>query len=174
MNFFESDEPFITRKIHDRIGALNASQVDPLVQAGWRALLFMAFAAVLILTCLGFLVHAYVSFRNREVQFALMRTIGFSLGQLTMLVWLEQVLVIVAGLALGTWMGGRLGAIIMPFLAHDDKGSQVVPPFILQVNWTTLAITYGIMAFVFALIIAGLILFIRRISLQRVLRLGEM
>ena len=55
-------------------------EVDPLVQAGWRALLFMAFAAVLILTCLGFLVHAYVSFRNREVQFALMRTIGFSMG----------------------------------------------------------------------------------------------
>jgi ABC-type antimicrobial peptide transport system permease subunit len=169
-----SDNPFLHRQVTDRVDVLADSQVDPLIEAGWRALLFMAFGAVLILSCLGFLVHSYVSFRNREVQFALMRTIGFSMGQLTMLVWLEQMLVIIAGLALGTWMGGRLGAIIMPFLAHDDRGGQVLPPFVLEVNWVTLAITYGAMVFVFAIIILGMILFIRRISLQRILRLGEM
>ncbi len=47
-------------------------------------------------------------------------------------------------------------------------------PFILEVNWNTLAITYAIMSLVFAVIILGVIWFIRRISLQRVLRLGEM
>ncbi len=166
--------PFSSRIVHDRVQEMADSQVDPLVEAGWRALLFMAFSSVLLLSGLGFLVHAYVSFREREVQFALMRTIGFSMKQLTMLVWLEQALVIAAGLALGTWMGGRLGAIIMPFLGHDDRGSEVLPPFILEVNWNTLAITYAIMSLVFAVIILGVIWFIRRISLQRVLRLGEM
>ncbi len=166
--------PFTSRIVHDRVEEMADSQVDPLVEAGWRALLFMAFSAVLLLSGLGFLVHAYVSFRDREVQFALMRTIGFSMRQLTMLVWLEQALVIAAGLALGTWMGGRLGAIIMPFLGHDDRGSEVLPPFILEVNWNTLVITYAVMSLVFAVIILGVIWFIRRISLQRVLRLGEM
>ena len=94
--------------------------------------------------------------------------------QLVLLVWLEQALVIVAGLALGSWMGGRLGSIIMPFLAHDDRGSQVLPPFILEIDRGTLTITYVAMAVVFALIISGMILFIRRISLQRTLRMGEM
>ena len=167
-------EPFSNRVLHDREVVLAASQVDPLVQAGWRALLFIAFAAILILSSLGFLVHAYVSFRSREGQFALMRTIGFSMRQLVVLVWLEQALVIVAGLALGSWMGGRLGSIIMPFLAHDDRGSQVLPPFILEINLGTLMITYAAMAVVFALIISGMILFIRRISLHRTLRMGEM
>ena len=89
------------------------------------------------------------------------------------MVWIEQTLVIVVGLVLGTWMGGRLGATIMPFLGHDDFGGRVMPPFAIQVNWTILGLTYLIMIVVFTLVILGLIWIIQRISLQRVLRLGE-
>ncbi len=149
------------------------AKVDPLVKAGWRALLFIAFTAVLILSCLGFLVHAYVSFRNRQLHFALLRTVGFSTRQLVTMVWLEQTLVIAVGMALGTWMGGRLGATIMPFLGHDDWGGQVIPPFAMQVNWAPLLTTYAAILFVFAVISLGLIWLIQRISLQRILRLGE-
>ena len=169
----EEGEPFASREIFDRERALAESQVDPLVEAGWRALLFVAFAAVLILSGLGFMVHAYVSFKSREIQFALMRTVGFSMRQLTTLVLLEQALVIGAGLALGSWMGGRLGASMMPYLGHDDRGAQILPPFVVDVNWQTLTITYLAMGLLFAVIITGVILLVRRISLQRILRLGE-
>ncbi len=165
---------YTTSNIQDRNQLLAASQIDPLVEAGWRSLLFIAFGAVLILSCVGFLVHAYVSFRSRQLQFALLRTVGFSLRQLTAMVWLEQALVIGAGLALGTWMGGRLGATIMPYLGHNDFGGQVMPPFAMEVNWGALLITYAFMIFVFALITMSVIWLIRRISLQRILRLGEM
>ena len=136
--------------------------------------LFIVFSAVLVLSILGFLVHAYVSYRSRMLQFALLRTVGVSISQLITMVWLEQVLVILVGLALGTWMGGRLGSIIMPFLGHDDFGTKVLPPFALEVNWGALFITYGIMVFVFAIITLGIIWLIHRISVQRILRLGEM
>ncbi len=169
-----NSEPFVSTAVHDRAEQLAASEVDPLVEAGWRALLIIAFTAVLVLSCTGFLVHAYISFRDREVQFALLRTIGLSTRQLIGLVWLEQVLVIAVGLALGTWMGGRLGTTIMPFLGHDDRGAQVLPPFALEVSWDTLLVAYAAMAIVFAVIIFGVILFIKRISLQTALRLGEL
>ena len=148
-------------------------RVDPLVEAGWRALLFIAFSAVLVLSCIGFLVHAYVSYRNRQLQFALLRTVGFSIRQLITMVWLEQAVVIAAGLALGTWMGGRLGETIMPFLGHDDWGGQVLPPFTMQVNWGALMITYAAMVFIFGAIIIGMIWRVHRMSLQRMLRLGD-
>ena len=77
------------------------------------------------------------------MQFGLMRTVGFSMRQLITLVWLEQAIVIGAGMALGAEMGRRLGAIIMPFLSHNDRGTQVLPPFVLEIDWGTLAITYG-------------------------------
>ena len=170
----ENIDTYTSTSVHDRAKLMGRSQVDPLVQAGWRALLFIAFGAVLILSCLGFLVHAYVSFRNRQLQFALLRTVGFSIRQLSVMVWLEQMLVIAVGMALGTWMGGRLGAIIMPFLGHDDWGDEVIPPFVMQVNWGALLITYAFMILVFAVITMALIWLVTRISLHRTLRLGEM
>ena len=62
----------------------------------------------------------------------------------------------------------------MPFLGHDDWGARVIPPFVMEVDWNTLAITYGAMVLVFAAITLGLLWLIHRISLHRMLRLGEM
>ena len=157
----------------ERFRAKDAS-VDPLVDAGWRALLFIAFSAVLLLSCLGFLVHAYSSFRSRQVQFAIMRTTGLSGRQLMMMMWLEQTVIIAVGLALGTWMGSRLGATIIPFLGHDDFGGKVIPPFVMVIDWNALIITYAVMLVIFAVITLALIMLIRRLSLARILRIGEL
>ena len=165
--------PFQIGRAIDTVEDLAVAQIDPLVLAGWRALLLIAFGAILVLSSLGFLVHAYISFRNRELQFALLRTMGFTTRQLVSLMWLEQALVIVVGMALGTWMGGRLGATIMPFLGHDDRGGQVLPPFVIEVGWQNLLVTYVAMGLIFTAIIIGVILFIRRMSLSQVLRLGD-
>ena len=166
--------PFPVGKVIDRVIELDSAEIDPLVLAGWRALLLIAFGAILILSSLGFLVHAYVSFRNRELEFALMRTMGISLRQLVALMWVEQALVIAVGMVLGTWMGGRLGATVMPFLGNDDQGSQVLPPFVIEASWRNLSVTYIAMAVIFGTIILGLIWFVRRMALSRVLRMGDM
>ena len=165
--------PFPTGDVVDTEANLAVAEIDPLVMAGWRALLLIAFGSILVLSSLGFLVHAYISFRNRELQFALMRTMGFTMRQLVSLMWLEQALVIAVGMALGTWMGGRLGTTIMPLLGHDDKGAQVLPPFAIDVGWSNLLVTYLAMALIFTAITLGVIWFIRRMSLSRVLRLGD-
>ncbi len=165
--------PYPAIEVIDREHDLGAAKIDPLVLAGWRALLIIAFGAILILSSLGFLVHAYISLRNRELQFALMRTIGFTTRQLVALMWVEQALVIGVGMALGTWMGGRLGATVMPFLGHDESGSQVLPPFVIEVSWSNLLVTYAAMAIIFTAIILGVIWFVRRMALSRVLRLGD-
>ena len=168
-----SGRPFQIAQAIDTVANLAVAQIDPLVLAGWRALLLIAFGAILVLSSLGFLVHAYISFRNRELQFALMRTMGFSTRQLVSLMWLEQALVIAVGMALGTLMGGRLGATIMPFLGHDDRGAQVLPPFVIEVGWQNLLVTYVAMGLIFTVIILGVIWFIQRMSLSRALRLGD-
>ena len=161
-------------EMQDRSALLEGSRIDPLVEAGWKALLFIAFSAVLLLSSMGFLVHAYVSFRNRRLQYALLRTVGASMRQLMTMVWLEQTLVVVAGLALGTWLGGRLGDIILPFLAHDDFGGRVMPPYRMEVSWEALLVSYAGMVAVFAIIIMTIVWLVHRISLQRTLRLGEL
>ena len=169
----ESVPQYRSRFSRDTLEGLNISRVDPLVGAGWSALLLLAFVAVLILSGLGFLVHAYVSFRNREVEFAFARTLGFSVWQQTAQIWLEQVVIVAIGIGLGTWMGGRISAAVMPFLGHDDWGGQVLPPFAIHTDTGALVLTYAAMFVVFAIISLSLLVMIHRISLHRVLRLGE-
>ncbi len=166
-------EPFPNQQVKDRSKSLLSSTVDPLVSAGWTGLLFVAFGSVMLVSVVGFLVHSYVSFQNRELQFALMRTIGLSSRQLMSLLWMEQILVIVTALILGSWMGGRLAAIIMPFLAHNDFGHSVLPPFVIEVDWGNLIAAYLFMGIFFTLVMMVMVWFANKLSIQRTLRLGE-
>ena len=166
-------EPFGATNVFERDALLQESSVDPLTKAGWRAILFIAFGAVFILSCLGFVVHAYVSFSGRRVQFALLRTVGLTQFQIGTVVLLEQVFVIATGMALGAWMGQNLGAIIMPFIANDDVGTQVLPPFVTEISWVALIGTYAAMVTVFTAITFSMIWFVRRISVVTTLRIGE-
>ncbi|MBM3956874.1 MAG: FtsX-like permease family protein [Gemmatimonadetes bacterium] len=160
-------------EIIDRGWMLGHAKTDPLITAGWRALLAMAFATVLAVSAIGFFVHARVSFARRVGEFALLRAIGLSMRQLLALAALEQVLVIGTAVALGVFMGTRLGATIMPYLSGGGDGARVVPPMVTQVNWAGFAATFGLVAAAFALVVAAILLYVYRMSIQRVLRLGE-
>ena len=137
-------------------------------------MLLISFLVVLLLSCLGLLLHGYVSFQERGTQFALLRSMGLSSGQLNALMWLEQSLIVAVGIALGTWMGGRLSATIMPFLGHSDTGGVVLPPFAPHVEWGALLVTYALISVIFAAIVLATFFIVRRSSLQQALRLGEM
>ena len=112
--------------------------------------------------------------RNLFPYLTAVENVALPMRQLITTVSLEQILVIGVGMALGTWMGGRLGATIIPFLGHDDFGGQVVPPFVIEINWGALLLTYAAMFAVFAAIILVVVWFIHRISLHRILRMGEL
>ena len=55
-----------------------AQQEDPLVAAGWQGILVIAFGAVLLLSAIGFLVYSYLTAQERSLEFAILRTLGFS------------------------------------------------------------------------------------------------
>ncbi|HEY7294531.1 MAG TPA: ABC transporter permease, partial [Dehalococcoidia bacterium] len=80
-------------------------QRDPLVAASWEGILFLSFAAVLLLTALGFVVYSLLSARARALEFAVLRTMGLSRRQIVLVVSFEQVFVTVAGVLAGTILG---------------------------------------------------------------------
>ena len=168
-----NDPSFPYGKLWDTESMLEINRVDPLVKAGWHAILVIAFGSILLLSAIGFFSHAYISYRNRRFQFALLRTLGLSTRQLITTIWVEQVLIITIGMIVGTWMGGRLSEAVMPFLSSDDYGNQVIPPFVIQVDWGNLMITYGAMILIFAAVIGSLIFLARRLVLNKMLRLGD-
>ena len=66
-----------------------AQQKDPLVAAGWEGILFISFAAILILSAIGFLIYSYLTAQRRTLEFAVLRTMGFSKRQIATVVGLR-------------------------------------------------------------------------------------
>ncbi len=167
------ERPFDAELVHNRARLLAESDVDPLARAGWRALLVGAFSTVLLLASIGFFVHVYFSFREREQQFAVLRSIGLSTRQLAAIVWLEQAVQVLGGMALGAWMGVRLVSAVMPFMGHDETGGRVVPPFAVQVDWLSLALAYAVITVIFGGIMGGVVWAIHRVAAHRALRIED-
>lgn len=161
------------RDVIVRADLLGRTNLDPLSAAGWRALLVIAFVAVLVVSAIGFLVHAQVTFRGRRTELALLRATGLSMKQLLGLVFLEQVVVLGAAFAIGVFMGARLGETIMPFIGTAGEGLRTVPPMVQQVDWSSFSVAFGFVAAAFMLVIGTLLVSVYRMSVHRVLRLGE-
>ena len=157
----------------DRSQELAGVAFDPLVSAGWRALLGIAFFTVLVVSAIGFLVHAKVSFDGRRTELALLRTIGLSMKQMLFLVVLEQVMVIGVAVSLGIFMGARMGSSIMPYLASSGENAVVVPPMAVQIDWFGFGITFGLLGVVFLVVIGLILISVYRMSIHRIMRMGE-
>ncbi len=159
--------------ILDRSQMLANVSIDPLISAGWRALLGMAFFTVLVVSAIGFLVLARVSFNARRAELALLRTMGLSMRQLLSLVLLEQILVIGAAVALGIFMGAQLGNTIMPYLANSGEGGASVPPMLVEIDWLGFSVTFGLLTAVFGLVVGAILVSVYRMSIHRIMRMGE-
>jgi ABC-type antimicrobial peptide transport system permease subunit len=146
---------------------------DPLVAAGWEGILFISFAAILLLSAIGFLIYSYLTAQRRTLEFAVLRTMGFSKKQIAAVVAFEQLFVIGLGMAAGTLMGMRLGSLMIRYMGLTETGDEVLPPLQLEINWLTIGSAWLVLAAVFIVTIATVVLLYSRLALHRVLRIGE-
>jgi len=160
-----------------RDALLESARIDPLVSAGWSALLAITFFTALAVSGVGFLMHVQATLVTRRAELALLTTIGLSIRQFLGLVFLEQGLVIVPAVAIGAFAGARIGATIMPYLGTSGEGLKLVPPMILEMDWGALGTVFGMVGAVFCTVAGGgviaLWLSVRRMSVRSVLRLEE-
>ena len=164
---------FRAHKLYDQTKIIVESKADPLTAAGWGGILLIAFLGVTFVSGLGFAVYAYLSARGRQLEFAILRTLGFSLRQIIGLVCLEQLFVIGTGMGIGTFIGLRLGSFMMLFLQLAGQGGRVLPPIVLTTDWFTIGIAYIALTIAFIVTIALVILFFSRVALHRTLRIGD-
>ncbi len=171
-------EPLLARGVQadgmfDRRDVRAAQEADPLVAASWEGILFLSFAAVLLLTGLGFAVYATLAAQSRSLEFAILRTMGYSSRQVLSLVSFEQLFVIVAGVVVGTFLGFPLGRLMIGYLGVTESGDDPVPPLVSQVSWSAVLTVYGLLAVVFIGTIASLAAVYSRLAVHRALRIGE-
>jgi len=154
--------------------ALVAERVDqPLVNAGWGALLVLLFLAVALATGSGVMLFSFLDTKERQTEFALLRTLGSSGGQSRGIVWFNLFLIIICGVAMGTWVGQLIGTSLLPLMEVAEEGERVTPPMALTTNWLSLAVSYAVLALVTLVTVLWLAWLSSKIQVQQVLRMGD-
>ena len=150
----------------------NLQDEDPLVAAGWEGLLFLTFIAIVLLAALGFLVASVLVAQQQQGEFAVLRTMGFSLPQVLLVVGVEKILIIVVSMALGTAVGLQLGTMMLEFVGFVETGETVLPPFVTVTDWATIGGAYSVLGLVFLGAIAIIVALYMRMTIGQILRIG--
>ena len=145
----------------------------PLVSAGWSGLLVLMFLTLVLASASGVMLFSYTDLRDRQTEFALLRTLGFSRGQLNGVVWFNLALVVACGIALGTWVGQMIGNSLLPVMEVAEGGVRVTPPMIFERDWGALLVSYLILGSVTIGTIGWLVWLTSKLEVQRILRIGE-
>ena len=165
--------PFQLTDFVDQQELLEVEGSDPLTAAGGSGILLVSFVAVGTLIALAFLVTVYITAQRRMVEMAVMRTLGLSGRQILAQLTVEYGAIVAIGLVVGTILGTRITRLMLSFLEVTELGTPVRPPFVIDTDWTVVAISYGVLVLVFVLGVSGAWRFFARLALSRVLRLSE-
>jgi ABC-type lipoprotein release transport system permease subunit len=157
----------VTRE--ERLQALSA---DP-VALGIIGALSMGFVVAGLFAVIGLAVSAAVSARQRRTEFALLRALGLSGGQLARWLWLENASLVLVSLLAGTALGLAIGWVVLPFITVTQAGTTPFPPVLLEVPWASILLLelVSVVALVVTVVLLAAVL--RRIGIGSVLRMGE-
>ena len=167
------DRGLRVKKTHLASELVSQTVDKPLVNVGWGGLLVLVFLVLVLASASGVMLFSYIDTRERQTEYALLRALGSSTKQQNGVVWFSILLVVLCGIGLGTWVGFQTGADVLPLMDTAEDGTRVAPPLVLQANWTTLLVSYLVLAGVTVFTVLWLAWISARMEILRALRIRD-
>lgn len=140
---------------------------------GLRGVTFFGSVLMILLSLVGFATHFYLSVRQREMFYGVMRAMGMSSRELYGSIVIEQAVLILTGLVLGTGLGLLLNQITLPRLPVSLGDRQPIPPFVPRADWPAVAALYLALTVAFLVILGVVTALLRRARIHRIMRIGQ-
>ncbi len=140
---------------------------------GLRGVTFFGSALTIMLSLVGFATHFYMTVRQRETLYGVMRAMGMSSRQMYRWIVLEQAILILAGLVLGTGLGVLLNQITLPRLPVSLGDRQPIPPFVPRADWLAVGGLYLFLIVAFLALLGIVTALLRRARIHRIMRIGQ-
>ncbi len=155
----------------DREFMLAAIRLDPLITAGWRAMVLLCLGIIGVTAGLGYATYL-ISFAGRSrSEMGFLQAFGFTRRQILGLLSLEHLVIVVVGLSLGTWAGLQMSSSMVSSITVTDRGDGVVPPFILTTDWLFMSAVYLMLVGIFCFALYRLTRGMLRVDLQTASRM---
>ncbi len=138
---------------------------DPL-PSGVAGMLFAGFWVSFILSLLDFAFYIVVTAKQRSFTFGVLRSLGWNANNIWQMLLIEQITLVIPAIIIGSILGAGLAYLLLPFLSLVGGATLQVPILSVLILIFTL-----MMGFVILLIFTAL--WLRQMSVNQVLRLGE-
>jgi putative ABC transport system permease protein len=167
------------RNLDDSIGSwrtvralIDREQTRPARQ-GLFGVLSIGFGGAALLTVAGFILYAVFSWRRRLIEMGVLRAIGLSMPQMALYLGVELTLLLGIGVLAGTAIGVGASRLYIPFLQVIATDEMRTLPFLVVLNWSSIAGIYATFVLLFVGALAGLVVFLRRLKIFQAVKLGE-
>jgi ABC-type lipoprotein release transport system permease subunit len=140
---------------------------------GLRSVTFFGYVLTSLLSLVGFGTYFVMTARQRATVYGVLRSMGLSSAQLYLSLVLEQMVLVLWGLGLGTGLGILLNRLVLRGLPLSLDNQLPIPPFIAQDDWLAVGRLYLLLAAAFLVTLGIATLFLWRTNLHRALRIGQ-
>ena len=156
----------------DAKGDVTESRNHPMLQ-GINGVLTVTFILTLLICFTGFLLYWTLSVRSRAIQFGTFRAMGMTAGNLAgLLVW-EQIFVTLTAIIIGAAIGEINARLFVPLVQASYSTDNQAIPLILTSQFSDYVNLYTIIGGMILLSLVILGVYVSRINISQVLRLGE-
>lgn len=160
------------QRIIDSSQLLIEEKTDPALQ-GMNGALTLGFVVIMLMTVIGFLIYWIISIKSRTLQFGVLRAMGVTFREVISTLGWEQLLVSLVSIAMGFVIGGTASDLFVPMFRTMYNAADQVPPFRVQGDpgdYVKLYVIIAVMLIGGFLVLGGII---RRININKALKLGE-
>lgn len=158
--------------IDEPLSRIEREQARPERQ-GLFGLLSIGFTTSSVATMIGFLLYTLFSYQRRYVELGILRAIGLSQTSMMISVAWELGLLILIGLLLGVSIGLFVSVLYIPYMQFVSNIAGIVPPYVVMIAWTEIGQIIGLFVLTFLIIMAILLVILRRMRIFQAVKLGE-
>ena len=156
---------------------LETQAVDDPLSSGMATLLLLGTSIAVLLAMLGSIIHAQVVAKQRQAQFAVLRTLGSQESELLRIILGQQLLVYLFSLLFGTILGLILSTATLPFLqfstATIDTSQTHLPQYLLSFSSRSILLFDGALAAIFLVALVTGAHVAKSTGLGKALRIGD-
>ncbi len=160
-------------RVEDGTAMLASLAQNPFTAAGWMGAAGVSLAVVLLSGGFGYVTYLLLISKRSRGEMGFLRSLGLSRIQMVGLLGFEHLAIIAVGLGLGTWAGLQMSRLTVSPLAVTETGEPVVPPFVLQMDWSLMLPTYAALIVVFVGSLLILNRNVGRLDLMAIQRMSE-
>jgi hypothetical protein len=154
----------------DRKEIQRSSVVTPLAVAGWRGAAIVTGILAVVLAVLGFLTFAPTRPAGDRFNLAVLRSMGVRKRGLVVISVIEQVVILVVGVAAGVGTGLVMARIAVDTASQTDSRVNTLPPIVFSTNWNYVVGLIAALAVISILLVIFDLIAVRRINVAETIR----